>query len=457
MTAIGYAGGDPTKVNKAGDTMTGQLLLAGDPVSGLGAAPRQYVDSHGGGGGSVASVFGRSGVVVAQAGDYSPAQVGADPAGTAASQASAALSAALAASLQRSSNLGDLTNVVTARTNLGLGSAALQPSSAFDVAGAAAAAQAASQPLDGTLTALAGLDSAAGMVVETAADVFTKRSLAAGSTSVAITNPSGVAGNPTIDVVPANFAGIPESAITNLTADLAARALASRTITTTAPLTGGGDLSANRTIGITLGASDIPALPTSKITSGVFLPSFVADTEIQNLISGAWWACPDIGATGTLTMPVSGTACFVCLAPARDCTLAGLIAEISTNDAAGVVRFGLASDINGQPGVWLNDFGTAVATSIALIQPGSTPSVALTGGTRYWVAVIPQSTSAGLVMRTHSSNERHIPMSLSAAPGSLNVIRNGYTTTGIAGALSIGSAVGTLAVASVPMIAAKLT
>lgn len=63
MTAIGYAGGDPTKVNKAGDTMTGLLLLSGDPVSGLGAATKQYTDSHGGGGGAVTSVNAQTGAV----------------------------------------------------------------------------------------------------------------------------------------------------------------------------------------------------------------------------------------------------------------------------------------------------------------------------------------------------------------------------------------------------------
>jgi hypothetical protein len=49
-----------------------------------------------------------------------------------------AAAAAIASSLQKASNLSDLTDKPTARTNLGLGSAATMNSSAFDPAGAAA-------------------------------------------------------------------------------------------------------------------------------------------------------------------------------------------------------------------------------------------------------------------------------------------------------------------------------
>jgi hypothetical protein len=57
--------------------------------------------------------------------------------------ASGAATAAQTASLQKTSNLSDVANPATARTSLGLGSAATQPSSAFDAAGSASSAQAA--------------------------------------------------------------------------------------------------------------------------------------------------------------------------------------------------------------------------------------------------------------------------------------------------------------------------
>lgn len=64
-----------------------------------------------------------------------------------ATQIIAAAMAAAAAALQAANNLSDLASASTARTNLGLGSAAVQAASAFDAAGAAGAAEAASDPL----------------------------------------------------------------------------------------------------------------------------------------------------------------------------------------------------------------------------------------------------------------------------------------------------------------------
>lgn len=56
--AAGDAGALALKVNKAGDTMTGALILHGDPVLPLGAATRQFVLANSGGGGGSGNIDG---------------------------------------------------------------------------------------------------------------------------------------------------------------------------------------------------------------------------------------------------------------------------------------------------------------------------------------------------------------------------------------------------------------
>lgn len=50
-TADNISGDLSGKVNKSGDTMTGPLVLSGDPTQAMEAATKQYVDQHGGGAG----------------------------------------------------------------------------------------------------------------------------------------------------------------------------------------------------------------------------------------------------------------------------------------------------------------------------------------------------------------------------------------------------------------------
>lgn len=83
MAAEGYTGGDPRKVDVAGDTMTGPLVL----TDGSPAASEDYVAAHAGGG-AVTSVNGETGVVVLDAAD-----VGADPTGTAVAHVAAHVAA----------------------------------------------------------------------------------------------------------------------------------------------------------------------------------------------------------------------------------------------------------------------------------------------------------------------------------------------------------------------------
>lgn len=114
--ATGYTSGDPNKVDKAGDTLTGELLLDdGSP-----AASEQYVDDHAGGG-TVTSVDNQTGDVDLS-GSYD--QLGA--ADTARGAAEAFAAAAIA----------------TAINALNLGSASTHDAGDFDAAGKADAAQA---------------------------------------------------------------------------------------------------------------------------------------------------------------------------------------------------------------------------------------------------------------------------------------------------------------------------
>lgn len=65
----------------------------------------------------------------------------------------------------------------------------------------------AKQASDATLSALAGLDAAAGVLVQTGADTFAKRSLVAPAAGFTITNPEGTAGDPTF-VLANDLAGL---------------------------------------------------------------------------------------------------------------------------------------------------------------------------------------------------------------------------------------------------------
>ena len=88
-----------------------------------------------------------------------------------------------------------------------------------------------------------------GQVLEYNGTSFIATSSAPGGVT-SLTGGGGVTVSSSTGAITLGTSGIPESSITNLTTDLGNRALTSTAINTTAPLTGGGNLSADRTISI---------------------------------------------------------------------------------------------------------------------------------------------------------------------------------------------------------------
>lgn len=131
---------------------------------------------------------------------------------------------------------------------------------------------------------------------------------------------------------------VAQSQVTGLTSDLAGKVPATRTLTTTAPFTGGGDLSANRTLA--LAASGVTPIYLGggyrAITSGT---TITADDYVIDVTSGTFSqalpAAATAGAGRRYVVRNSGTGAVTVTGPASSVVIGGLgqIDVVSTGSA----------------------------------------------------------------------------------------------------------------------------
>lgn len=122
------------------------------------------------------------------------------------------------------------------------------------------------QPSDADLTTIAALTPSNDDLLQAKSGAWTNRTVAQVKSDLALNNVDNTSDatqnaatatltNKTISGASNTLSAIPESAVTSLTTDLAAKAATATTITAGTGLTGGGDLSANRTLTVAYGAA----------------------------------------------------------------------------------------------------------------------------------------------------------------------------------------------------------